>query len=852
MSRRPSLISNSSSISTINLGNGRASEPPPFSKKSSPPSHTITPSNSISKVPIDSMDPDELFRKHNIAEIKLLQRRLRTDADAKQEELRLMVGERYRDLLQASTSIISMANSSQRVIKALEETKAAILAERPPSVPKYTSIRTNEDNHLQALQVLAAHIKLLLDAPEHLWRMLEKKKYFSAAWLYLLSRVVHRALVHQEQDEEAWHSQGADVLESFPLVQRQWEVVAQFRAQIVHKATLFLRDFTASAQDICATLLSLHLLDSRPLSDTLVTLLGQRSKSLQAVLSKTPTPQGSIRELKSCIVEALDSISQTVGNSRDVFQSGDLHLSLIRATLEFIQTDAVSPGLPQELQLTTQTLLDSLSSSSQLSVLPQNLRLYKPHVDVNSQFSSLPLTYLDQRVSEWFHKSTDIFQRSCQMWLLDAHSVKVVWSIRRFVCSWLQSSVKLKDSEMSHIKSLFEDVFRERIVHIWETELSGAEQAFRKQLTSAVTSVKSNPGASPDISPVTHLFDAPSLPTISQQESQPLQKYRASLHRQLMGRVFMLDNVLKTLEKCAATLQEDLQLVLGDENSDTLSLIAQLKESYEPLGQKLCSTALANLEALVDTLSDETELDISALVFVGRIAEELSVTSPFIPQMSFNKAVTLDFQQKASSIYERVIERWRECTILRILSRHRVPTPFEGLNEPCTGPSNNLVESLLALADSILDLGMSREAKRHVRLADRTVHLFISRLLDREWEYDRIQKLHDMIFLRKISELWGPGWGDVQDSLDAKISRIRESNHELPTNESILSRSADYLAKSQTILASALPPKHPAKSASLGKFAALLPLGVPLSDQESRVAVETARPSMRFAMLLVN
>ncbi|KAF9074807.1 hypothetical protein BDP27DRAFT_1197122, partial [Rhodocollybia butyracea] len=49
-------------------------------------------SGSLSKVPRDNMDPDELFVKHNISEMKLIQQRLRADADAKQEELRLMVG----------------------------------------------------------------------------------------------------------------------------------------------------------------------------------------------------------------------------------------------------------------------------------------------------------------------------------------------------------------------------------------------------------------------------------------------------------------------------------------------------------------------------------------------------------------------------------------------------------------------------------------------------------------------------------------------------------------------------------------------------------------------------------------
>jgi hypothetical protein len=56
-------------------------------------------------------------------------------------------------------------------------------------------------------------MKLLLDAPEHLWRLIERKKYFPAAWLFLLARVVHRALVRDdEQDEGTWSSQGLDVL----------------------------------------------------------------------------------------------------------------------------------------------------------------------------------------------------------------------------------------------------------------------------------------------------------------------------------------------------------------------------------------------------------------------------------------------------------------------------------------------------------------------------------------------------------------------------------------------------------------------------------------------------------------
>ncbi|KAF9074806.1 hypothetical protein BDP27DRAFT_1286851 [Rhodocollybia butyracea] len=767
-----------------------------------------------------------------------------------------------------------MANSSQCVIQALQDTKNAILAERPSSIPKQPLIKANEDVHLQALQVLAAHVKLLLDVPEHLWKMLEKRKYFTAAWLYLLSRVVHRALVQDDLDDEIWQAQGIDVLESFPLVQRQWEVVAQFRSQIIHKAVLSLRDIAASSEEICATLLTLHLLDSRPLPDTLTALLDQRYKSLQILFSKTPSPRGSIREIKKCILLALEFISHTMKSSRDVFEATASQLSLIRKALEFIQTDSAPSGLPSELQLTTQTLLGSLPSSSTFSALPQNLTSYKPHMDINSHFSSLSAAHLDQKVYEWFQRSTDALQISCKTWLLDANNVKVIWSIRSSVRDLLQASATLKLSESDRLKSLFDEVCRERIVTIWQTGLSDAEVAFRDQLTTTVKSVNSSSEVSADASPMAHLFDSPPLPTVSQLEEMPLQKYRTSLQRQLVGRVSLLDNVLRTLEKCAAALQEDLLQVLHGDDSDTFSLITRLKESYQPHAQNLCTAVLNDIEASVNALPDKTESDIHALVFVGRLAEELYSSSSFISNISCDEVVSLDFRQKAKSLYDTIIDRWREFTVLHVLSGHRIAAPLSGLKPlPCVSPSNDLIQSLLSLAEAIQSLGFSRDSSRHIHLADQTLRLFVRRLLDRNWEHNVAQALHDVAFLRKLAEIWGPHWSDVRELLDSRTRHIRQSHNpyfrlisfqnsvvsDLPTDETLSSRSADYIAKTQTILAAVLP--YPAKnipvqssgkSMSSDKFAALLLRGVPSSEQQYRPAVEVAKPSSRFGLLLIN
>ena len=69
------------------------------------------------------------------------------------------------------------------------------------------------DIQLRILQSVAAHMKLLLDTPEHIWRLLEKKKYLHAGWLFILARIIYQALVRtdNEDEEDDWRAQGIDV-----------------------------------------------------------------------------------------------------------------------------------------------------------------------------------------------------------------------------------------------------------------------------------------------------------------------------------------------------------------------------------------------------------------------------------------------------------------------------------------------------------------------------------------------------------------------------------------------------------------------------------------------------------------
>jgi hypothetical protein len=133
--------------------------------------------------------------------------------------------------LQASSSIVSIAQSSQDTLDALEDVKLSIPAEIPQVTRKSigggndgkacTSVHRGpcinntgdlQDTQLRILQSVAAHVKLLLDTPEHIWRLLEKKRHLHAGWLFLLARIIYQALVRDDtEDEGDWASFGIDI-----------------------------------------------------------------------------------------------------------------------------------------------------------------------------------------------------------------------------------------------------------------------------------------------------------------------------------------------------------------------------------------------------------------------------------------------------------------------------------------------------------------------------------------------------------------------------------------------------------------------------------------------------------------
>jgi len=263
-------------------------------------------------------------------------------------------------------------------------------------------------------------------------------------------------------------------------------------------------------QDVCSILLTLHLLESRPLIDVLTVFLAQRARSLHAALSQSPksAPNGSslngsvhpkskkvvVREVREGLEVVFESITSTVGLARDVFRNrGQEDPSLMFRVLSFIQSDVSErdSSLPSDLQMSTQHLLSTLPSASHFVLLPTTIRSYKPFVDLDSTTSSVPCVQLALQLREWFSKAVVELRSVAKGWFAELRTLKEVWVVRSWFSDWLGGK-ELEDEERQELAEVVDDVAHSQAVKILRTVLGDLQGSFRDELQNTLSQLRAS------------------------------------------------------------------------------------------------------------------------------------------------------------------------------------------------------------------------------------------------------------------------------------------------------------------------------------------------------------------------
>ncbi|KAL5549142.1 hypothetical protein UlMin_004373 [Ulmus minor] len=267
-------------------------------------------------------DAETLFRSKPISEIRNVESTTRSHIHQKQEELRLLVGNRYRDLIDSADSILLMKRSSQSISSNLSSIHLSIrsLGSQEPSSPS-----THRDPIRSRIYGVACRVKYLVDTPENIWGCLDESMFLEAAARYVRAGHVHFRL---NLDSE-------DFLSNFPLLQHQWQIVESFKTQISQRARDRLVDRDLGIESYTDALAAVAVIDELGPEQVLGLFLDSRKAWISQSLGS------DCSEVVSIFCQVLRIIQVTIG------QVGELFLRVLNDMPLFYKVVLGSPPASQ-------------------------------------------------------------------------------------------------------------------------------------------------------------------------------------------------------------------------------------------------------------------------------------------------------------------------------------------------------------------------------------------------------------------------------------------------------------------------------------------------------------------------
>ncbi|KAI8118237.1 Conserved oligomeric Golgi complex subunit 1 [Lucilia cuprina] len=222
-----------------------------------------------------NLNVDTLFEQHSVVEIDSVHKKIQEVVENKREELRTMVGERYRDLLKAADTITAMQDSTKALItqvdningncKNLNEQQLLGFKMETDSAGELKNRNANKqlNNYFSTM----IQIKLLTSLPELIWSQLDREHYYAATELFIFSRHISTGLQLDSNNP---------IMQKLPVAKKQWEIIKPFHMTIKQQVMLALERENLGAELTIDCILSLLQLERCTLESALKTFLNLR------------------------------------------------------------------------------------------------------------------------------------------------------------------------------------------------------------------------------------------------------------------------------------------------------------------------------------------------------------------------------------------------------------------------------------------------------------------------------------------------------------------------------------------------------------------------------------------------
>lgn len=357
------------------------------------------------------LDINRLFAEHTIKEIEEIQKKVQHESDRKKIELRTLVGERYRDLILAADTIGKMKITSEHVTSRIidVEEKFRELQKKYLIGFKIESgeIPGTGRHSRRLLDSVIVQIKILMDIPEHIWSSIERKDLLFASQLYLVAQHINYGLVLEVGNPE--------LLQSYPIVSKQWDIIAQFKNIIFEESNKVLRSLDVEAQSAANCLAAMVLLNGASFSELLEKLISLRSRAIESVIADDRNECSVRSKIKLCIKILIETV---VLIHRCFVDENAGSAGLLAAYLEQVQAEE------------THALISRLDVSQELmdQFLPSVIKHYKLFIPNSEHVFQLP--DLRKNVQSWLEWVEQFCKREVTKLLNLIVSVKGLYYVR--------------------------------------------------------------------------------------------------------------------------------------------------------------------------------------------------------------------------------------------------------------------------------------------------------------------------------------------------------------------------------------------------------------------------------------
>ncbi|XP_062930613.1 conserved oligomeric Golgi complex subunit 1 isoform X1 [Mobula hypostoma] len=442
----------------------------------------------------DIHDSASLFERYSTEEIRQVERRVRAEIEQKKEELRQMVGERYRDLIEAADTITEMRLCSEKVVSSVQEMFDYCTRIKPGAAGRAAALTSRSNQVQQQSQEkfysMAVQIKLLLNMPEKIWSALESSHYLYATQMYLLCRHIHSIL---QLDSSGSHY--SPVLARFPILVRQVAAAGHFRSSILQESKALLKGRAVSDQAIAEALCSIILLEDSSPRQALTDFLLARKSAIQQLLNQPHHGAG----IKAQVCSLVELLATTMYQAQALFYTpsqGKAQDSMLTSGLLFTTLESITSGSPTEKGITM--LKEEVKSESWFKYLPPSIVNFQP--SLRTLAHPISHDYLRDTLQQWISMCKDDIKMGIGNLLIYVKSLKGLAGIRDAVWELLTSEsiyqnwetvcYRLLEKPFSFWEDFLQQLFLDRLQALTKEGVETISHSSKQLLISALQELR--------------------------------------------------------------------------------------------------------------------------------------------------------------------------------------------------------------------------------------------------------------------------------------------------------------------------------------------------------------------------